>query len=228
MTASASASATVSGVAQVKSGADLEFGRVWSSIFSILADNPPKLILCASPGHRQGVSTLAAGVALTAAAANPNLRLGLLDANLRSPSLALLFQIPSSPGVVDVLSGTADSQELGYSVGVHANLVVVPTGKLSADPLGLFRREKMGALITNLISRFDMLLIDTAPVNHYPDAQVLAAMVDVAVLVIDVGRTPREAVAKAKQILQTGQGRLVGTVLNRRSLPVPRVFYGRT
>ena len=47
------------------------------------------------------------------------------------------------------------------------------------------------------------------------------------VLVVDVGRTPREAVAKAKRIIQTGQGNLLGTVLNRRSQPVPQVLYGR-
>lgn len=227
MTASASASAAPSGVAYVKSGADLEFSRIWSSIFSILADNPPKLILFASPGSGQGTSTLAAGVALTAAQANPHLRLGLLDANLRSPSLELLFQIPGSPGVVDALAGATTAQELGYSVGVHANLVVIPTGKISVDPLALFRREKIGALITNLVSRFDIVLIDAPPVNQYPDAQILAGMVDASVLIVDVGRAPREAVAKAKQIIQTGQGHLVGTILNRRSLPVPQVLYGR-
>ena len=228
MSASASASAAPSGVVSVKIGCDLEFGRIWSSIFSILADNPPKLVLFASPGPRQGASTLAAGVALTAAAANPHLRLGLLDANLRTPALEQIFKIPGSPGIVDALSGTTDLQELGYSVGVHANLVVIPAGKLTTDPLGLLRREKMGTFITNLISRFDMLLIDTAPVNQYPDAQVLAAMVDASILVIDVAKSPREAVAKAKQVIQTGQGRLVGTVLNRRSLPVPRILYGRS
>ena len=228
MSASASAAAAPTGVAYVKSGSELEFGRIWSSILAIMSDNPPKLVLFASPGHGQGTSTMTAGVALTAAQANAHLRLGLLDANFRSPSLETLFQIPGSPGVVDAISGATDPSELGYSVGVHANLTVIPAGKIAVDPLGLLRQDKIGALFTNLISRFDVLLIDTAPVNRYPDAQLLAGMADAAVLVVDVGRTPREAVAKAKQIIQTGQGNLLGTVLNRRSQPVPQVFYGRS
>ena len=227
MSASASAAAAPTGVAYVKSGAELEFGRIWSSVLSIMADNPPKLVLFASPGHGQGTSTLTAGVALTAAQANAHLRLGLLDANFRSPALETIFQIPSSPGVVDALSGTTDPQEIGYSVGPNANLTVIPAGKVATDPLGLLRRDKIGTLLTNLISRFDILLVDTAPANRYPDAQLLSAMVDATVLVVDVGRTPREAVAKAKQILQTGQGHLLGTVLNRRSQPVPTLLYGR-
>ena len=228
MSASASAAAAPTGVAYVKGGADLEFGRIWSSVFSIMADNPPKLVLFASPGHGQGTSTLTAGVALTAAQANAHLRLGLLEANFRSPSLERLFQIPGSPGVVDALSGTTEPAELGYSVGLHANLTVIPAGQITTDPLSLLRRDKIGTLLTNLISRFDVLLIDTAPVNRYPDAQLLAAMTDAAVLVVDVARTPREAVAKARQIIQTGQGNLLGTVLNRRTRPVPTLLYGRT
>ena len=112
-------------------------------------------------------------------------------------------------------------------MGVNANLTVIPAGKIVTDPLGLLRQDKMGTLLTNLISRFDVLLIDTAPVNRYPDAQLLAGMADAAVLVVDVGRTPREAVAKAKQTIQAGQGNLLGTVLNRRSRPVPTLLYGR-
>ena len=227
MSASASAAAAPTGVAYVKSGSELEFGRIWSSILSIMSANPPKSVLFASPGHRQGTSTLTAGVALTAAQANAHLRLALLDANFRSPAMETLFQVPGSPGVVDAVTGATDPAELGYSVGVNANLTVIPAGNVATDPLGLLRQDRMGALLTNLISRFDVVLIDAPPVNRYPDAQLLAGMADAAVLVVDVGRTPREAVAKAKQIIQTGQGNLLGTVLNRRGRPVPSLLYGR-
>lgn len=227
MSASAAAAAAPSGVAYVKIGAELEFGRIWSSIMAVMADSQHKLVLFASPGRGQGTSTMAAGVALTAAQANAHLRLGLLDANFRAPSLEKIFQIPATPGVADAVAGATDAAELGYSVGVHANLTVIPAGKVDADPLSLLRQDRIGTLLSGLISRFDFLFIDTAPVNQYPDAQLLAAVTDATVLVVDVGRTPRESVAKAKQILQTGHANLLGTVLNRRSQPVPGVFYGR-
>lgn len=223
----ASASAAPSGVVSVRTTATLDFGRIWSSIFSVMVDSPPKSILFVSPGAGQGASTLAAGVALTAAQANPQLRLGLLDGNFRSPSLERLFQIPGSPGVIDALSGTTAPEELGYALGIHSNLFVIPAGTVADDPLALLRREKMVSLITNLSSRFDMLLIDSAPVNQYPDAQLIAGIVDAAVLVVDVSRAPREAIAKAKQVIHISQGHLVGTVLNRRSHPVPGILYGR-
>ena len=86
MSASASAAAAPTGVAYGKSGAELEFGRIWSSIMAIMADNQPKLILFASPGRGQGTSTMASAIALTAAQANAHLRLGLLDANFRTPA----------------------------------------------------------------------------------------------------------------------------------------------
>ena len=223
----ASAAAAPSGVAYVKTAAGVDFGRVWSSIFTVSGENPPKSILFVSPGPRQGASTVAAGTALTAAQANPDLRLGLLDCNFRAPSLHELFQIPASPGAVDALSGITDPAELGYALGVHSNLLVLPAGQVSADPLALLRREGMTALINALASRFDVLLVDTAPINHFPDAQIIAPMFDAVVMVVDVGQAPREAVAKAKQIIQTTSANLLGTVLNRRQHPVPKILYSR-
>ncbi|MCK4850475.1 MAG: CpsD/CapB family tyrosine-protein kinase, partial [Phycisphaerae bacterium] len=82
-------------------------------------------------------------------------------------------------------------------------------------------------LVNALISRFDVLLVDTAPVNHYPDAQIIAPMFDAVVVVVDVGQAPREAVTKAKQIIQTTGANLLGTVLNRRRHPLPKILYSR-
>ena len=223
----ASAAAAPSGVAYVKTAAGLDFARVWSSIFSVSAEKPPKSILFVSPGPRQGASTLASGSALTAAQANPDLRFGLLDCNFRAPAMERLFQIPASPGAVDALSGTTDPAELGYALGVHANLLVIPAGQVSADPLALFRRQAMAGLLNALTSRFDVLLVDTAPVNHYPDAQIIAPMFDAIVVVVDVSQAPRETVTKAKQIIQTTGANLLGTVLNRRRHPVPGILYSR-
>lgn len=223
-----SAAAAPSGVAYVKSGAELDFSRIWSSITSLAGDSPPTSLLFVSPGTRQGATTIAAGVALTAAQANPDLRLGLLECNFHAPSMSQLFQIPASPGIVDALAGTTDPAELGYAIGVHSNLLVIPAGQISAEPLSLLRPAKISPAISSLTSRFDMLLVDTAAVNQYPDAQCLASLLDAIVLVVDADKAPRQAIAKAKQILQTARGHLLGTVLNRRTHPVPSIFYGRS
>lgn len=223
----ASAAAAPSGVAHVKTTAGLDFGRVWSAIFSVSAEKSPKSILFLSPGPGQGASTLAAGSALMAAQANPDLRLGLLDCNFRAPMFERIFQIPASPGMADALAGSTNPEELGYALGAHSNLVVIPAGQISDDPLALLRRDGISSLLHALTSRFDILLVDTAPVNQYPDAQIIAPLFDAIVMVVDIGRAPREAVAKAKQIIQASQGNLLGTVLNRRRHPVPSILYSR-
>ena len=221
------AAAAPSGVAHVKVSASLDFSRVWASILSVSGRKPPKSILFVSPGPGQGASTLACGSALTAAQANPDLRLALLDCNFHTPAMEKLLRVPASPGAVDVLAGTTKPEELGYSLGVHANLRVIPAGQVSIDSLALFRREATRGLIEALTSRFDILLVDTAPVNSYPDAQILAPLVDAVVMVVDVGRIPREAIAKAKQTIQASGANLLGTILNRRRHPVPGILYSR-
>ena len=224
---SASAAAAPSGVAYVKTSAGLDFGRIWSSILASSAEKPPKSILFVSPGTRQGASTLAAGSALTAAQASPDLRFGLLDCNLRTPAIGKIFQIPASPGTVDVLAGNAEPEEIGYALGVHSNLQVIPAGQNDVDPLTLFRREAMARMLNALTSRFDFLLADTAAINLYPDAQIIAPMFDAVVVVVDVGQASRETVAKANHIIRSTGAKLLGAVLNRRRHPVPQILYSR-
>ena len=61
--------------------------------------------------------------------------------------------------------------------------------------------------------KFDWVILDTPPVGLLPDAHLLAAMVDGAVLIVGAGMSPHRAVAKAAEVI--GRERILGVVLNR-------------
>ena len=59
------------------------------------------------------------------------------------------------------------------------------------------------------------MIVDTPPVALLPDANLLAAMIDTAVLVVSARATPYPLVRRAMDAI--GQQRILGVVLNRMS-----------
>jgi protein-tyrosine kinase len=71
----------------------------------------------------------------------------------------------------------------------------------------------MRRILNEASSKFDWIVIDTPPVALLPDANLLAAMVDVAVLVVGATRTPYDLVQRAVESI--GRDKIMGVVLNR-------------
>jgi non-specific protein-tyrosine kinase len=70
--------------------------------------------------------------------------------------------------------------------------------------------QAIGALKT----RADVVLFDAPPVASVTDAVVLGTKVDGALLIVSAGRTRREHIERAKELLERVHVRIVGTVLN--------------
>src|SRR2546430_15051118 len=73
--------------------------------------------------------------------------------------------------------------------------------------------NRMRRLVGEAAATFDWVIIDTPPVVLMPDANLLAAMADAAILVIGAGKTPYKLITRAVDTL--GRGKIIGVVLNR-------------
>jgi Mrp family chromosome partitioning ATPase len=63
-------------------------------------------------------------------------------------------------------------------------------------------------------SDYDVVLIDTPPMLHMPDARILARLADALVLVIRAGHTSRDAALAANQRFVQDGTRVLGIILN--------------
>ncbi len=61
---------------------------------------------------------------------------------------------------------------------------------------------------------FDYVLLDTPPLSLVADAMVLGAATDGLVLTIHGGKTPREQILRVRDMLQRGNVRILGVLLN--------------
>jgi Mrp family chromosome partitioning ATPase len=92
-------------------------------------------------------------------------------------------------------------------------LALLPAGRPAADQIGALGSERMRRVLVDAAASFDWVILDSAPIVAQPETGEMAAMVDVAVLVINAGKTPHDLVLRAVEAL--GRDRLAGVVLNR-------------
>jgi polysaccharide biosynthesis transport protein len=195
-------------------------------------DNMKTLVVTsAAPG--EGKTLTSANLSVTFA--YDGLRVLLVDCDVRRPRLHGLFQVPRSPGLMELLApsynGSDSAQSLTFNPsagrtdsGRPVTDVIRPTtvrglslltcGALPTNPSGLLSGVRMRVLLQELSKSFDLVILDTPPVLATADAGILASLADGVLLVVRAGQTDRIAAKRAHQQLMNVGARVVGTVLN--------------
>ena len=132
-----------------------------------------------------------------------------------------------APGLTDSLS-----LPRGGRLPVHQvtpTLWVLTAGRAVPDPMSLLVSPAMKQLLDDARDAFDWVVVDTPPIAILPDANLLAAMIDTALLVVSAQSTPYPMVQRAAEAI--GTNRILGVVLNRADkagLPANYGYYGDT
>lgn len=176
--------------------------------------NELKTVAFTSALSREGKTVTAANLALSAAWRGRKVL--LIDADLRRGMIHQLFGISAERGLAEVLAGTTQLTQairiipLGNGATVH----VMPCGERAGHPAGLFRNGGLQALLDAFRSRFDLVIIDTPPVNLVSDSLLLAGLVDGVVLIARAGQTDTTSLAQASRHLHSINAPLLGVLLN--------------
>ena len=187
-------------------------------------DRTPRAVAFCGIEHGDGATWICAQVA-RAIAAQGATAVCAVDANLRSPGLHTYLGTPNRCGLAEAIRETGPVRKF-LEAGPMVNLSVLPAG-VNADPSLLLISERLRERVAELRSEFDYLIFDVPPTAHANDGAVLGALLDGAVLVVGAHSTRRETARKAKENLEKGNVRLLGTVLNGRTFPIPNSLYRR-
>lgn len=139
------------------------------------------------------------------------LRILLVDADLRSRGLTRLLEIPGRPGLSDVLSGKSSAEEVVLSTE-HENLSVIAAGSTSNNPAELFANARWSEFIQWAKKSFGIMLIDAPPIHSLADAELIGAACDGALIVVKAFSTPRAMAQKCAARLD--KKKLMGIVFN--------------
>jgi capsular exopolysaccharide synthesis family protein len=168
--------------------------------------------------HGEGVSTVAAHLAATAAAAGQPIL--LVDANLDRPALHHVFHLDLSPGLADALRQGARFEEL-VQPSSRANLSILTAGTAEAGLAAWGDSATLTALVQSLKRAFPFVLFDLPALETGSITTQCAGLLDGLLLVVEAQRVRLDIVQREKELLtQTGVP-LIGAVLNKRRDYVP-------
>ncbi|HEX2856982.1 MAG TPA: polysaccharide biosynthesis tyrosine autokinase [Propionibacteriaceae bacterium] len=165
-----------------------------------------------SPMPGDGKTLTAVNVAL--AAANTGTKVLLVDCDLRHPSVARTMGLEGGVGVTTVLLRQASLDDVIQPWGDTA-LSVLPAGEIPPNPTELSGSEAMATLFDELLARFDLVIVDSPPINPVADPIVINRLVGGLVVLTTVGRTRKRDLHAALKALATAGIEPVGFALNQ-------------
>lgn len=176
-------------------------------------DRPIRTIEVTSPMPGEGKTTTVANLGAVLATAGQ--RVVVVDCDLRRPHLHEVFGRSNDVGFTSVLLGDVALRVAIQKVSSDDSLFLLPSGPIPANHSELLSSKRAAELVFELQSKFDLVLLDTAPVLPVTDSIVLAAWVEATLLVARAGVTTRKQLAEAVEQLKQVDARPIGTVLNR-------------
>jgi tyrosine-protein kinase Etk/Wzc len=166
----------------------------------------------ALPG--EGKTTTAVNLALTLC--QRGLSVCVIDADLRRPQLHDVFHVAREPGLSEVLRGlqTFEGSYRPIQIGEGYQLAVLTAGSHIASAPALVGSARMRTLLSELREQFDLVILDTPPVNILTDAALLGVNADGVLVVVRAGSTDANALQYAMEQLNHVRAPALGIVLN--------------
>ena len=186
-----------------------------------MAVKPFKLLMVTSALADEGKSLIAVNLATFLAQSGK--RVLLVDANLRNQGLNHYFPQDDQRSLShSFLAAWAQVEgELEGQPTDIPTLQVLSAGIVPSNPAELLQSPAAERVFMNLknSSKYDYVIFDTPPLLPIADTQVLATYMEAALLVVDVSRTSRKVLVRARQAFKRMHLTLLGAVVNKSSWP---------
>jgi tyrosine-protein kinase Etk/Wzc len=169
------------------------------------------IIVMAGPTPEVGKSFISANFAVVLASIGKKVL--LIDADLRTGHLHRYFGRKRKPGLSEAITEEIPADK-AIQKGVVQDVDLISTGTLPNEPAELLANEKFGELLRSLSARYDVILIDTAPVLVVTDALIISRQAGATFNVVRDGVTTNRAIEEAvKQFNRAGVA-VTGIVFN--------------
>jgi polysaccharide biosynthesis transport protein len=172
----------------------------------------PRTLTVTSTRPAEGKSTTSYAIAYTIA--RNGAKTILVDGDMRSPSLHEDLGIVNDRGLSNYLSGTETLDRL-IRRPEQEPFAVLLAGPQPPNAAELLRSDRLDALLAELLTKFDHVVIDSPPVMGLADSPIIASRTEGTVFVVEAsgvrGRIARLALGRLRQ----GRARLLGTVLTK-------------
>ncbi|UXU85634.1 polysaccharide biosynthesis tyrosine autokinase [Burkholderia sp. S-53] len=169
------------------------------------------IVMIAGPAPGVGKTFISSNLAVVMASAGK--RVLLIDGDIRKGRLHDYLGFPRDRGFTELIAGSARVEDVMHREVVDG-LDFISTGTMPKNPAELLLNRNLAPLLDGLSSRYDIVIVDSAPVLAVPDSGILGAFAGTALLVTLAGKTKLGEIGEsAKRFAQNGV-RLNGVIFN--------------
>ena len=162
----------------------------------------------------EGKTYISINLASTIAINSPDLKVLIIDCDMRKPRVAQIMGIKSSSRVHGLSEYLADIDDAPNILNTqYDNLFLLPSGAESTNAMGLLTSKKMRALIELCEEKFDFVIFDTPPVNIVSDTILLNDYIDGYLIATRSEYSDVNSISDAVDRLKSVDANIVGFVL---------------
>ncbi|MBC1371321.1 CpsD/CapB family tyrosine-protein kinase [Listeria booriae] len=170
-----------------------------------------KTILVTSTNAQEGKSTITANLA--GMMGEQDLRILIIDADLRLPSQHHILQQDNYNGLTDILRENIKLVDAIQPTSLRG-VDVITAGTTPYNPSELLSKHVWMELLHGLKQQYDYILVD-APPAPIVDSQIIASKVDGTILVIEENKTKTAEFNRSLMLLTKMDAYMIGVILNK-------------
>ena len=198
------------------------FRTLRTSLLLSVAGREPQNILLTSATPAEGKTT--ASLNLAAVLAQRNVRVLLVDADLRRPTVHHRFGLNGKLGLTSVLTGSLPLREAVQKIPDLPDLDILTSGPIPPFPTEMLSSDAMRRLLAEARTVYTHIVMDSPPLLSVTDSVVLAREADAVVLIVRHGKSTKHAVRRARDLLLRSGAKLAGIALNAVDLNSPEYY----
>lgn len=198
------------------------YGSLRTRVMKLQASRGVRSLMLTSSVPAEGKTLTSLNLALSCAKLH-NLRVLLVDGDLRSKGLSRLLKISDNPGLSELLCGAATAEKTVLQTE-HENLFVLGAGMLCGQPTELFAKPLWSEFISWASQNYGIVIVDAPPIHSFSDAELISAGCDGILVVVRALSTSRELAQKC--VGRMDKRKLMGIVFNGLPPSSKETYYG--
>jgi|HubBroStandDraft_6_1064221.scaffolds.fasta_scaffold34921_4 protein-tyrosine kinase len=186
------------------------YGSLRTRVMKLQASRGIRSLMLTSSVPAEGKTLTSLNLAVSCAKLH-NLRILLVDADLRSRGLSRSLKLPDGLGLSDLLAGKVAADKVVLPTE-YDNLFVLGAGSLNGQPSELFSSHLWPEFVAWAGQSYGIVIVDAPPIHSLSDAELISAGCDGVLMVVRALSTPRDMAQKC--VGRLDKRKLLGIVFN--------------
>ncbi|SNS27730.1 GumC family protein [Sphingopyxis indica] len=188
------------------------FSSLRSSLMLVSSHGLPRSLMFTSSRQGEGKSSCCFATAI--ALSRIGKRVLVVDLDLRRPVQHRLFGVKNGVGMTDLLTHNKSLEEVVQPTS-HERVSFIPSGGIPPNPAELLASPDSPAVIDQLTSAYDVVLIDSPPTLGLADAIEISNLAEGCVFVVEAGKNQSSNTRASIHRLLSGGANVVGVLLSK-------------